>query len=335
MKRTNVLSWIFILLAAGLLAGCSRADDPTPQKEIAVTTGVTGMLKRINSIDNDTRLQGQDLKIDAYFNGTNTAYLSNTKLHYNSGWKFWTGSPGSETHYYWPIEGSVYDPSSSNITVSSLDFVGYCPYDKPTYITTGPTYIYSAGNRTITFAATMPTTTEDETLYLTDGTQNELTEFMYAIATDQTYATQVANSGVPLQFKHPFAIIKFGLSSATTTNVVVNNIMMEGLVTSGSCSFNGTASTWTSRSGSAAMKLTEDLQRDETEETSPFLVIPNNYGAKTLSVDVTWTEWGEEQNRTYTAPLTIDWVAGYAYTYTLTITKYELIVDVEKFTEQW
>ena len=117
--------------------------------------------------------------------------------------------------------------------------------------------------------------------------------------------------------------------------VVVNNIMMEGLVISGSYSFNGTASTWTSQSGSAAMKLTEDLQRDETEETSPFLVIPNNYGAKTLSVDVTWTEWGEEQNRTYTAPLAIDWVAGYAYTYTLTITKYELIVDEDKFTEQW
>ena len=83
------------------------------------------------------------------------------------------------------------------------------------------------------------------------------------------------------------------------------------------------------------MNLTEELQRGIKVATAPFLVIPNSYGSKTLSVNVTWTEWDAEKTPTYTAPLTINWEAGSSYTYTLTITKYELLVNVSKFTEQW
>ena len=294
-----------------------------------MTTNLTPMRMRANTINSDTELQGCDIKIDAYYNGTDTKYIDGAKLHYNSSWMFWEdGEPGSQEHYCWPIEGSVYDPAGENITVSSLDFVGYCPYTAPSYITSGPSY--TAGN--ISFTAIMPTIEVDEVTYMAD--QASMNEYLVAIAANKTYADQ-GGSGVPMVFKHPLAYIKFSLSEATTDNVTVNSISMVGLKTSGSCSFNGTTSTWTSQDGSAAMNLTETLQRHETEETSPFLVIPNNYGEKTLSVNATWTEWGEVQTRTFEAPLTIDWVAGYAYTYTLTITKYELIVDVAKFTEQW
>ena len=315
-----------------LLAGCVR-DVPEIKEEkaeISVTTNLTPMRMRANTIDSNSELRGCDIKIDAYYNGTDTKYIDGAKLHYNSSWMFWEdGEPGSQEHYYWPIEGSVYDPAGENITVSSLDFVGYCPYTAPSYITSGPSYTAGA----ISFVATMPTTEVDEVTYMAN--QASLNEYLVAKSANQTYAVQEEYGGVPLQFKHPLAYIKFSLSEATTDNVTVNSISMEGLKTSGSCSFNGTTSTWSGQSGSAAMNLTETLQRHETEETSPFIVIPNNYGEKTLSVNVTWTEWGEEQTRTYEAPLTINWVAGYAYTYTLTITKYELIVDVDKFTEQW
>lgn len=324
MSRLIVLA---LVLAAGLLAGCAR-DVPEIKEEkaeISVTTNLTPMRMRANTIDSNSELQGYDIKIDAYYSGTDTKYIDGAKLHYNSSWMFWDGS--AQLHYYWPFDGSVVAGGST--IASTLDFVGYCPYTAPSYITSGPSYAAGA----ISFVATMPTTEVDEVTYMAN--QASLNEYLVAKSANQTYAVQEEYGGVPLQFKHPLAYIKFSLSEATTDNVTVNYISMEELKTSGSCSFNGTTSTWSSQSGSAAMKLTEVLQRGETEETRPFLVIPNNYGAKELSVDVTWTEWGEVQTRTYEAPLTIDWVAGYAYTYTLTITKYELIVDSEKFTEQW
>lgn len=66
-----------MLLAATLLAACSSSDSDdspvaTSQNEIRITTNVTSMPSgtRARTIDNNTALQGYDLKIDAYFNGT-------------------------------------------------------------------------------------------------------------------------------------------------------------------------------------------------------------------------------------------------------------------------
>lgn len=327
-----------LLTVCVLLAACSASDgddvkSTTPQQlqtptEITVKTNVKGMLQRATTIDDNSDLQVQDLKIDAYFNGTDTKYLDEAKLHYDTdAWKFWDGE--AQLHYYWPIEGSVHTASST--TVSSLDFVGFCPYVKPSYITTGPTYSYSEG--TVSFAATMPTTTVEAIDYMTSDSQASFTEFMLGIVNDR----RAAGGAVPLTFKHPFACVKFSLSSATTKNVTVTEISINDLKTGGSCVFNGSASTWSEQTGNATMKLTEELHRDETEATSPFLVIPNNYGAtqKTLTVKITWREWDEELNMTFTTPLTINWAAGYLYTFSLTVTKDDLKVDVEKFTEQW
>jgi hypothetical protein len=289
------------------------------------------MMTRATVFDN-TNLQSENILINAYYYNTNTKYLDDAKLHYDSSWKFWSnGEPGSQVHYYWPIEGSVYDPSSA--PVSSLDFAGYCPFSKPSYITTGPAYNYSTHN--ISFAATMPTTTIEAINYMTSDSQADFKEFMYAIALNQTKST---NSGtVNMTFKHPFAYIKFNLSSATTKNVTVNEITINDLKTGGLCVFDGSTSTWSEQSGNATMKLTEELHRDTKEATSPFLVIPNNYGAtqKTLTVKITWREWDEVHNMTFDTLLDINWAAGYSYTYSLTITKDDLKVDIEKFTEQW
>ena len=341
-----------VMLATMLLVACGSGSDgiedtpPTTSseapKEIRVNTNLTKMQTRATIYDN-TNLQSENLLINAYYHGTNTKYLSNDQLHYDaSAWKFWNGE--AQLHYYWPIEGSVY--TSASITVSSLDFVGYCPYTNDetsypsnpatSYITTSPTYDYSAG--TISFTSSMPTTTIDETACMTSTSQASFKEFMYAIANEQTYARQEVSGGVPLTFKHPFACVMFSLSSATTKNVIVNEISINDLVTSGSCIFNGTTSTWSSQSGNATMMLTEVLQRGSAKDaTAPFLVIPNNYGAtkKTLTVKITWREWDEEKNMTFTTPLDINWAAGYSYTYSLTITKDDLKVDIAKFTEQW
>ena len=343
MKRDIGYILFSMLMAVVVLTACggsdiidddNNVDAPKPlatsNEEIRVKTNIASMMTRATVYDN-SNLQSENILINAYYYNTNTKYLDDVKLHYDSSWKFWSnGEPGSQVHYYWPIEGSVYDPSSANITVSSLDFVGYCPFSTPSYITT-PTYNHSTHN--ITFTATMPTTTIETIDYM--DSQADFKEFMYAIALDQTKNT---NSGtVNMTFKHPFAYVKFNLSSATTKNVTVNEITINDLKTSGSCSFNGTTSTWSGQSGEATMKLTEVLHRDTREATSPFLVIPNDYGEtqKTLTVKIEWREWDEVHNYTFTTPLDINWAAGYSYTYSLTITKDDLKVDIEKFTEQW
>ena len=130
------------LIAALSLAGCSD-DSPTEnrgqQAEISVKTNIAQVQSRATIINNNSQLQGYDLLIDAYFHGTSTLYLTSLKLHYDTDtWKFWDGS--SQLHYYWPTEGSVYN----NITVSSLDFGGFCPYTAPDYIN-GSAYNHTTG----------------------------------------------------------------------------------------------------------------------------------------------------------------------------------------------
>lgn len=329
-----------LLLAAGLLAGCSGSNDdivPTNNEqktEIAVSTNVTGMQTRATTYDNAAALQSEgDVLVDAYFHDTNTKYINGIKLHYNSSsWIFWDGS--AQLHYYWPVDGSIYDPSSANITESSLDFVGYCPYTKPSYITAGPTYDYSTGN--ISFTCTMPTTVINETSCMTLASQTDMKEFMCAKATAQTYTTQTAAGGdVPLEFKHPFALVKFVITSASGTHVKINNISISGLNTGGTCTFDGTTMSWDPYSGSAPMTIVQELQVGNTTETTPFLVIPNNYGSKTITVNATWDDWSNVTTNVTSDAVAIDWQPGYSYTYSLTLSKTALIVNTSKFTEQW
>ena len=335
---------MLFLLAAGLLAGCSgsESDDVNELKpeltneaemtEITVKTNLSGMLTKTGPaiVNSNSDLHSYDLKIDAYFHGTETAYLSGTKLHYDSSvpaaWKFWVGSaPGSETHYYWPIEGSVYDPASANITVSSLDFVGYCPFEKPSYIGT-PTYNHSTG---VSFTCDMSD-------YMTLDDQEDMDEFIVSVLPNQTLATQTAAGGaLPMVFKHPLALIKFTITAASGTHVQINSIKLTGLKTGGTCTYNGTTMLWNELTGSADMTLTQTLKNGGTTEGTPFMVIPNNYGSKFLTVNTTWDDWSDVTLSDYGTDVDFDWEPGYIYTYNLTLDKYILKVDIEKYTEQW
>ncbi len=314
--------WTLFLLAAGLLTGCSSDDasespvqgKATESKQEIQLLASGKPFTRATTIDDNTALQGQDLKISAYHHGTETAYLSNATLHYaTDAWKFWSGD--AETHYYWPAKGSII----GGITYSSLDFVGYCPYTKPDYITS-LSYTYSGG---ITFTADMSS-------YMTSTAQAGITEFMYAYLEAQTYETQAAASGqaLPMQFQHPFAKVYFKLSSASGTAVTVNSITLTDMKTSGTYNSKATP-VWSPQGGGATLTISG------TGDT-PYLVIPNNYGSKTLTVNATWSEWGNEVTANVSANVAFNWAAGTSYTYTLTLSKYALKVETEStYTEQW
>lgn len=339
-----------LLLAAGLLAGCKH-EEPSVQTEIAVQTNLTPMIKRVgtsgqassyaraNTIDSNSELQDYDVRIDAYFNDTATKYIDGAKLVYNaSAWKFWEGTPGAQVHYYWPFEGSVYEPAEGDpIAVTSLDFVGFCPYTKPNYVT-------STGYNAATHTASM---TCDVSNYMTLARQKgevdpipEMQEYLMAVLPSQTYGTQTTAGGaLPLVFKHPFALVKFVINAASGTHVKINRICIAELHTGGTCTYDGTTMTWDNYSVETdSMKIVQTLSRKDggATETSPaFVVIPKSYGKKYLTVNATWDEWSNVTISDYGTDVDINWEPGRSYTYNLTLDQYGLTVDAGKYTEQW
>lgn len=331
-KRNDIYS-IILLLTAGLLAGCSVLNEPEQKKEISISTGVTSLQKRAAAINGSTDLQDVDLRIDAYYHGTETKCLDAARLHYNSSsWVFWDGS--APLHYYWPVEGSVYTPAIGDpITVSSLDFVGYCPYDLTyTGVALGE---YSSGTLQMTCTLPMASTGEG-------NTQANLQEFLWAYTDDQT---KDSNSGtVNLSFQHPFARVRFYLS-ASHPDIKVNKIAFKSLKSGGTCTFDGSTSTWTSLTPAGTvdfvMTYTGDAAVYNSNPASPrqigsdYIVVPQTF-AGDIEVNAGWIDWGEVIDHNVSTTISSQtWEAGCSYTYTFTIRETDLRVDIQKYTEQW
>lgn len=327
-----------ILLAAGLLAGCSGSEggeDVVPQnthagQQAELRLTANNMPTRATTIDNNTQLRGYNLKIDAYYHDTETKFLDAKTLHYDSSepaaWKFWNTSTDLQEHYYWPFEGSTVTIAGNPVVASTLDFVGFCPFEKPEYIGT-PTYNHSTG---VSFTC-------DMSGYMTLDDQEDMDEFIVSVLPNQTLATQTAAGGaLPMVFKHPFALIKFTITAASGTHVQINSIKLTGLKTGGTCTYDGTTMAWSDLTGSADMTLTQTLKNGGTTEGTPFMVIPNNYGSKFLTVNATWDDWSNPVTISdYGTDVDFNWEAGRIYTYNLTLDKFGLIVDIAKYTEQW
>ena len=326
-----------VMLATMLLAACGSGSDgieDTPSttsseapKEIRINTNLTKMQTRATTIDNTTALRSYDLKIDAYYHDTETAYLLGKTLHYDSSWKFWDTSTSTQEHYYWPFEGSMVAGGST--VASTLDFVGFCPYSPtPGYITSS-SYTHGSG----------ASFTCDMSSYMTLASQSSMQEFLVSVLPNQTLATQTAaaDGALPMVFKHPFALIKFTITVASGTHVQINSISIDGLNTGGTCTYNGSTMTWGSYSGSATMTIAQVLKNGGTTESTPFVVIPNDYGTKYLTVNATWDDWSNPVTISdYGTNVTFNWQPGYIYTYNLTLDKYALKVETtETYTEQW
>ena len=353
MKPTNDLNIrksVAILVLAATFAACSGDSSDTPTnsyndsptnpsgvtEEIRVNADVLRTMegRRAATFSYATDLQDQDLKISAYFHGKDVAYITDAKLHYDSSdpspsWKFWSG--GAETHYYWPIEGSVYDPSSANIPVSSFDFLGYCPYTTPDYISS-LTYNYSTG---VSFSCNMSS-------YFTGAAQGSMTEFVYAYLENQTYSNQVTEGGsLPLTFQHPFARIKLQLA-ASHPNITINSITFRSIKNNGN--YDHSASPKWSTSGDATnfvLSLTGDAADFDDNTASPtqigsdFIMIPQNWTGE-IVVNADCLFWGNKVNYpSLTTTIPTDWQPGYSYTYTFNISPDDLIVNISKYTEQW
>jgi len=310
MKRHyNIIKGI-VLLAAMLLAACSSSDSDdspaaTSQNEIHLTTNVTSMpLGTRTTTYDDAGLKSEgSFTCVAYEANTLTEYIAPTTVDWNSTNSRWEFNRGA-SHYYWPI------PSSNVDTWRSLDFFAYVPATKPSYITTGPTY---SADHHVTFSCNMA--------------QEVNKEFMFGVTLNQNGENSAA--GVPLQFLHPFARIRFKLSDASGTSVKINSITLGGTYyKTADYSYDGSTPTWSNHAN------LEDF--GPCQLNTDYLVIPYNlYGSRTLTVNATWDEWSAV-TRDISTTVDFDWGSpGYSYTYVLTLKKYVLIVDSRKYTEQW
>lgn len=323
--------WLMLsLLVAGLLSACSAdTDNSAPDKvkgvddkktvEVSqqeITFNITGNWNqeastRMTTIDNDD-LKSYDIRVDAYYHETTTPFLSNKKIQYKTGlynsWKFVDNS-GLPESYYWPIEGSV---TSGSITVGSIDFVGYVPYSKPSYIG-DPTYTYENPS----FTCTLPINIGEPNTFDTSN-QTSLQEFLYAYSGNRTKTTSnseilLADGIVPLIFKHPFALVNIYLDKAQR-GTTINTVTLSNLSTSGTFTYG---SGWGTYGNTANLLITVGKEvpgqiNYNSLLGGPYLVLPQALsGSDNLTVNRTYG--GDTGN--ISATIGDTWDAGKIYNY--------------------
>ena len=344
-KKRNIPPLAAAALTAALLAGCAGDSPsdiaPTPSAdntEIKVNANVWQMMEgtRATTFDSPTAIQQEgSFTCTAYDAGTTTpnttSNVNGSLVNWNTGasrWEF------GEVHR-WPTSGS-------------LDFFAYMPATPPTYITA---VNYTTALSPVITCTDLPMTyqnayTDESSAYHAEAGQGSgMKEFVCALATGQN-RVEHGSSGVTMTFKHPFARLNFQLS-ANHPDIQINSITFKALKSGGTCTFNGTSSTWTSLTpseGTVDFVMTLNGS-DATFNNNPastlpigptILMVPQTF-AGDIVVNATWTDWGEPTAHTVntTLPSSITWEAGKRYTYTFTITETDLTVDGSKYTEQW
>lgn len=317
------------LLSSLLITACSKdgADGndvtkPNEQtKEIRFNADVWKMAEatRATTYDNAEALQAQG-SFTCYAYTANSTTLNNDAdikgipVTWNSTlnqWKF-------EISHHWPASGD-------------LDFFAYMPATPQGYIS--DISYTTARNPQIT-CTNLPMTYNSESPEAGQG--SGLQEFIYAMVTDQNKAGQ-GESGVELTFAHPFARIKLKLSS-TQANIHINTITFKDLKKSGTCSFDGTTSSWTPTGDATnfVVTLNADCTANDVLGTD-YIMIPQTWSG-VIEVNAIWTDWDESVAHTVSVTLPElqrTWAPGTNYTYTFTITETDLIVNTSKYTEQW
>jgi len=304
MRKVSTYKMAFTLLAAtSLLAGCSGDDFNGNgnvngnSNNITFNTNVSNFISKAATYDNQTALQTEgSFTCAAYEANTPYTFFEPTKVIWDSSEKKWKFAEDQ----YWKY-------------ASALDFFAYMPATKPTYI---GEISYAA--RSAQFVCTLPID------------QSSTKEFICALATDKTKAN--SPSGVSMTFKHHFARLRFAMSDASGDNVTINSVTISGIKTTGTCTFDGTTSTWEPSGDNSSLTATA------IKGTTPYLVIPNTYAAEaiTITVNATWTGISSTTvNKTATNKNTLTWEPGYSYLFTLKLSGDILKVDINKFTEQW
>ena len=319
-KKGYKAKWF--ILAAILLSGCSGDDSPNhannnngKDSEIHFNADVWRVMEGTRATTYSAGAVDGSFKVYAYYYNTTNCYIEGEVVNYSGGVSSWNDTPQR-----WPQNNS------------SLDFFAYmptnltgtcCAFDHEAYNAETHPNGYSAGTPRIVCTD----------LPMTNSGQDDLQELVYALAINQDKENQ-GESGVEMTFKRPFARIYLRWSSVDHSSITLNWVKLKSLKNNGSVLFNGTTSTWTP-SDAATDFTSAVLDAYNAASPVPYIMIPQEWTGG-IDVNITWDNWGESVTETLSTIVpTVTWQPGYSYTYTFTISKYALIVDVNKFTEQW
>lgn len=319
-KKRNIPPLAAAALTVALLAGCAGDSPsdiaPTPSAdntEIKVNANVWQMMEgtRATTYDSPTAIQQEG-------SFTCTAYAANTATeHFVSKQVNW-----NPTAMKWEFVEPQKWPDNS-VSYSALDFFAYMPATKPAYLTTGPTYAVIDSNSDGT-----PDTPQASFTCTLPADQSTLKEFVWTLITGQTQAVQ-GSTGVALHFTHPFARVRFVLSPESGAHVTVTSVTISGVKSTGTCTFDGTTTTWSDQNNAATFGGLVGTD---------YIAVPQTFAGstQTVTVEATWEEWTGGVTKTFSTNVTMaQWEAGKSYTYTLTLQEYALKVSTDKYTEQW
>ena len=321
MRILVVLSAVAMLLSACTHDDASSAaDTPNAPSEIRMNANVWQVMEGTRATVINPGAVSGSFMVYAYYNTTTENYINGETVNYNEGVSAWVNPQ------FWPkdkrsLDFFAYMPTDLTNTSCTFDATAYDADTNPDGYTAGYPRIVCT-NLPMTYDKATPTA----------GQGSNLKELVYAVKTGQSEASNSA--GVELTFKRPFARITMQLSS-TQEDIHINSITFKGIKNNGSCSFDGTASTWTPSDD--AVNFVATLNGDNyhaNDNIGTFIMIPQTWAGE-IEVNADWTVWGEDGTHTVTASAPTTWQPGYSYTYTFTITETDLIVDASKFTEQW
>lgn len=329
-KTTSLL----LMAATFFLGACSDDIDNgsvnNSGREIAFNTNVNGFYSKASTYNSDDDLETEgSFSCFAYPAEATNAYFDDTDVTWvkaEGKWKF-----ANSFVHYWP-------------GISHLDFFAHMPANKPAYITS---LTYTTARQPQFVCTGLPTTIVG---------QAAAKEFVCAMAINKNQENSVP-SGVSMQFKHPFAILKFKLDPTSGVGITINWVRIEaavgdeghGIYNGGTCTIDGTVSDWSSQAAKdvfAWSSLTGDTYIEAKADESPYLVIPNDYSATKMriSVNATWggslstttmTKTATVQNRVKDEKKLMNWEPGYSYLFTLKLTDI-LEVSTARYTvEQW
>lgn len=308
MLLKNIFYGALIMLG---LAACSKEDAGNSLGEaIRFRPSLEGVETKVTLFENtltDKSIGGGDFRLSAYASGSDEAAIYNARVNYNDGnWGFRNemGTPENDNddmpaQYWWPVG-------------TNLNFFAYMPLKSHRLAKTGFTvegYTHETGPR---FSCNLP---------LDKAGQSDLQEFIYAYAEDQNLATQEANGGVPLQFRHPLSCIIFKLGDSY--RITINSVRIDGIDNTGTF----TGGVWTNNT---AQDHTLFIEVNETVSEGlntgsviggPYLVLPQDFSSdlSRLVLNYDYPSLGEDDKDTGIAikQLNTKWEPGKKYTYLL------------------
>ena len=305
MKRTKDHILLLLLLAAGLLTGCTADDTQTDgdgsEIHFEVTEWQTMSGTRANTMTEGLLATNGSFQVDAFTGTTDTKYIDDKSVIYTSGqWQF-------AKKIFWPA--------------TDLTFVAYMPASLPgnTCITkANPYYSYTDGPSFVCTA-----------LPMSNAGQYTLKEFIYAVAKDQNKAGNGA-TGVTLAFHHTMSKITLHVMKPHR-KVTINKITFKNLYNNGT--YLHRTATWTPTGSQTNLVITPDPMTDLdanaqelTNISNPLLMLPQSYTAAS-QIEVKLQYWKmddsgkeDELTLTFNNPIS-EWEIGKSYNYTLNLSE--------------